>query len=207
MMHAIKISRFRHHAVGALGSALLLACHAARPAELAQAQDAAALLRTDRVTYVLESKSGYPIVLEDTATVRFVNRHPFPVYFEVCGYKDQSVPAGVVGTQPISEIVRAGTDTTGTDFRRQWACVGAARLMVAPGAALQDRVWLTTLRDDGRPCPRGPGYCTPHPPRSHTTGWFQIEYRIYTGQRGDPAATLLPTESRRTNPFEVRWAR
>lgn len=35
--------------------------------------------------------------------------------------------------------------------------------------------------------------------------WFHIEYRIYTGQRGDPAARQLPREARRTNPFDVRW--
>ena len=100
--------------------------------------------------------------------VRFVNRHSFPVFFQVCGRKDDSVPPGTSGTQPISEIVRADTDTTGIDFRFAWACLEADRLMVPPGG-------------------------------------FQIEYRIYTGHRNDPNASLLPVNARRTNPFEVRW--
>jgi hypothetical protein len=187
------------------GIALLLTSCRARPADVAVPQSDGAQLRTDRATYVLESNSGYPIVFEDTAVVRFVNRNPFPVYFQVCGHKDDAVPAGAVGTRPISEIVRAGADTTGIDFRFQWACLEADHLMIAPGAVLQDSVWLVTTRDEGRPCPRGPGNCSPPRPRSHTTGWFQIEYRIYTRQRGDPATSLLPREARRTNRFEVRW--
>jgi hypothetical protein len=195
----------RRCSLASLGIALLLASCRARTADVSGPRSDLAEIRTDRTTYVLGSKNGR-YVFADTVVVRFVNRSSVPLYFQVCGQKDESVPAGAVGTRPISEIVRVGADTTGIDFRFAWACVGDVdHLMVAPGAVLLDSVWLVTTRDEGRRCARGPGNCSPPSPRSHTTGWFHIEYRIYTGQRGDPAARQLPREARRTNPFDVRW--
>jgi hypothetical protein len=76
--------------------------------------------------------------------------------------------------------------------------------MVPPGAVLQDSVRLLTTHDVGLPCRAPVGRCGPYPLRAHITGWFQIEYGIHTGQRGDPGAILLPEDARRTNPFEIR---
>ena len=189
------------------GIGLLLASCAPRAPGSDVAPAGGGPLRTDRVLYVLETKDGY--VYEDHVAVQFVNRAASPLYFEVCGQKDESVSAGASGTRPVSEIVRPDPDTASYlrhDFRFAWACLQADRLAIPPGAVLLDTVWLVTTRDEGRPCARpAPRACSPPRSRAATTGWFQIEYRIYLGPRGDPAAQLLPREARRTNRFEVRW--
>ena len=140
--------------------------------------------QTDRLSYTLG-----PNTAEATVVVRYRNPHAFPVYFRVCGHKNprdfEDPPA--LGNKPISHVV---SFTTGeiSDLGLQWACLHAARRVVAAGGALIDSV---------------PIYWAHAPPA--VSGPYHVVYHVYDRPSSSELDEQgrLPLSHRHTNVFTI----
>jgi hypothetical protein len=140
--------------------------------------------QTDRLSYTLDATTP-----EATVLVRYRNPHAFPVYFRVCGHKNprdfEEPPA--VGTKPVSQVVST-TTARDTDLGLQWACLHAARRVVAPGGVLVDSVPIYWAAAPGA-----------------VSGPYRVVYRVYDRPSSSEFDEhgLLPLLHRGTNVFAI----
>lgn len=139
--------------------------------------------RTDRLSYTLS-----PNMPEATVLVRYRNQHAFPVYFRVCGHKNETdfedPPA--LGIKPVSQVVSLATGDS--ELGLQWACLHAARRVVAAGGVLVDSV---------------PIYWAAAPRAG--LGPYRVVYSVYDRPSGSELDEqgLLPLLHRGTNAFTI----